>query len=68
MVCHHDVLSQEGVGMLAINDSLSLEACVYVILRKYFKKESYYVDLLETFQEVKFLLLSRAIHLPDRAR
>jgi farnesyl diphosphate synthase len=42
------------VGMIAINDSFMLESAIYVLLKKYFKKESYYVDLIELFHEVTF--------------
>jgi farnesyl diphosphate synthase len=42
-----------GVGNIAINDSFMLEAAIYHLLKKYFKRESYYVDLLELFLEVR---------------
>ncbi|KAF3930405.1 Dimethylallyltranstransferase [Arthrobotrys entomopaga] len=44
----------EGVGMIAINDAFMLEAAIYVLLKKHFRQESYYVDLLELFHEVTF--------------
>ena len=37
--------------MIAINDSFYLEAAIYQILKKYFRSESYYVDILELFHE-----------------
>lgn len=39
-----------------------LEAAIYVLLKKHFRQEKYYVDLLELFHEVRprFLLLSLA--------
>lgn len=40
------------VGDISINDSFMLEATIYSILKKYFKNETYYVDLLELFHEV----------------
>ncbi|ANB14891.1 bifunctional (2E,6E)-farnesyl diphosphate synthase/dimethylallyltranstransferase [Sugiyamaella lignohabitans] len=40
--------------MIAINDSFILETAIYILLKKYFKKESYYVDLIELFHEVTF--------------
>ena len=43
---------QEGVGMIAINDSFILESAVYFLLKKYFRQDSYYIDLVELFQEV----------------
>jgi farnesyl diphosphate synthase len=41
-----------GVGMVAINDAFMLEAAIYLLLRKHFRQEKHYVDLLELFQEV----------------
>ncbi|KAJ3321809.1 Farnesyl pyrophosphate synthetase [Gonapodya sp. JEL0774] len=43
---------KEGVGMVAINDSFILESVIYKLLKKYFRREKYYVDLLELFHEV----------------
>jgi len=43
-----------GVGMVAINDSFILESGIYIILKKFFRQESYYVDLLELFHETTF--------------
>ncbi|EJD54366.1 geranyltranstransferase [Auricularia subglabra TFB-10046 SS5] len=40
-----------GIGTDAINDSFLLEASIYYLLKKYFRHEPYYVDLLELFQE-----------------
>ncbi|KAI0052817.1 farnesyl diphosphate synthase [Auriscalpium vulgare] len=44
----------EGVGLMAINDALLLEAAIYQMVRKHFKKEPYYVDLVDLFHEVSF--------------
>lgn len=44
----------ENVAEIAINDSFMLEGAIYILLKKYFKKESYYVDLLELFHDVTF--------------
>lgn len=44
----------ENVGEVAINDSFMLEGAIYVLLKKYFKQEPYYVDLLELFHDVTF--------------
>ncbi len=43
-----------NVGMIAINDAFMLESSIYLLLKKYFKQEKYYVDLLELFHEVTF--------------
>lgn len=44
----------EEVGEIAINDAFMLEAAIYELLKRYFKGESYYVDLIEMFHEVTF--------------
>jgi farnesyl diphosphate synthase len=44
----------ENVGNIAINDSFLLESFIYQILKKYFRQEEFYVDLLELFHEVTF--------------
>lgn len=44
----------EGVGNIAINDSFMLEGALYVLLKKHFRNEKYYVDLLDLFHEVTF--------------
>ncbi|CAK4030958.1 Farnesyl pyrophosphate synthase [Lecanosticta acicola] len=43
-----------NVGMIAINDAFLLESAIYLLLKKYFRQEKYYVDLLELFHEVTF--------------
>lgn len=40
------------VGNIAINDSFMLEAAIYYLLKKHFRQQPYYVDLLELFLEV----------------
>jgi len=42
------------VGLLAINDSFLLEACIYRLLRKYFSNEPFYAPLLDLFHEVSY--------------
>ncbi|KAK0224955.1 farnesyl-diphosphate synthase [Armillaria nabsnona] len=42
------------VGQIAINDSFMLEAAIYYLLKKHFRGESYYVDILELFLEATF--------------
>ncbi|BGP42592.1 Farnesyl pyrophosphate synthetase [Rhodotorula kratochvilovae] len=44
----------EGVSNIAINDAFMLEAAIYYLLKKHFRQEKYYVDLLELFHEVTF--------------
>ncbi|EIW77632.1 farnesyl-pyrophosphate synthetase [Coniophora puteana RWD-64-598 SS2] len=42
------------VGNIAINDSFMLEGAIYHLLKKHFRAEPYYVDILELFQETTF--------------
>lgn len=44
----------EGVGNIAINDSFMLEGAIYILLKKHFRQDSYYADLLDLFHEVTF--------------
>ncbi|KAI3403690.1 ERG20 [Candida oxycetoniae] len=44
----------EGVGNIAINDAFMLEGAIYEILRRHFRQDSYYVDLLDIFHQVTF--------------
>lgn len=50
---------QNGVGNIAINDAFMLEAAIYHLLKAHFRQESYYVDLLELFHEVRNSLTLR---------
>ncbi|KAI9807108.1 MAG: hypothetical protein M1825_005825 [Sarcosagium campestre] len=42
------------VNLIAINDAFMLESSIYLLLRKYFRAEPCYVDLLELFHDVTF--------------
>jgi farnesyl diphosphate synthase len=42
----------EGVSNIAINDACMLESALYQLLKRHFRKESYYTDLLELFLDV----------------
>ncbi|KAG5366479.1 Farnesyl pyrophosphate synthase [Yarrowia sp. B02] len=42
------------VGMIAINDAFMLESGIYILLKKHFRQEKYYVDLLELFHDISF--------------
>jgi farnesyl diphosphate synthase len=46
---------KEGVGLIAINDSLWLESYIYEILRHFIKGKPYYLHVVELFQEVSYL-------------
>ena len=43
---------QKGVGLIAINDSFLIESTIYKILKKYFKSDPYYINVVELFHEV----------------
>lgn len=45
---------QPGVGNIAINDAFMLEGAIYFLLKKHFRGETYYVDLLELFHDVSW--------------
>ncbi|KAK0215931.1 isoprenoid synthase domain-containing protein [Armillaria nabsnona] len=49
-----DMYRVPKVGQIAINDSFMLEAAIYYLLKKHFRRESYYVDVLELFLEMTF--------------
>ena len=42
----------EGVGLIAINDAFIIEACIYWLLKKHFRADPSYIDLVELFHEV----------------
>lgn len=44
---------QEGVSNIAINDAFMLEAAIYFLLKKHFRKLPCYVGLLELFHDVR---------------
>ena len=45
----------EGVGLIAINDAFLLEAAIYWLLKKHFRADPAYVNLIELFHEVRLL-------------
>lgn len=44
----------EGVNNIAINDAFMLEAAIYFLLKKHFRKMPYYVGLIELFHDTTF--------------
>ncbi|KAJ7229178.1 isoprenoid synthase domain-containing protein [Mycena pura] len=44
----------DGVGMIAINDSFMLEGAIYYLLKKHFRGQACYVDLLELFHDITY--------------
>jgi len=43
----------DNIGFKALNDALLLEGAVYQLVREHFRRESYYVDLLELLHETR---------------
>ena len=43
----------DGIGFKALNDALLLEGAVYQLVREHFRREPYYVDLLELLHETR---------------
>lgn len=41
------------VGLVAINDGIVLESCMFRILQKHFRQAPCYTQLLELFHEVR---------------
>ena len=60
---HHDtsLFGWLQVGMVAVNDAILLESCIYRILQRHFREQPYYVQLLELFHEASAAPYS---HLP----
>ena len=50
---HIHTCTQEGVGLVAVNDSLWIEGTIYKLLRSHFRQEPYYVDIVDLFHEVR---------------
>eukprot|EP01132_Coremiostelium_polycephalum_P007443 gene7443-9147_t len=42
------------IGTIAINDSFILESCIYILIKKYFRNEPYYADVLDIFHETSY--------------
>jgi farnesyl diphosphate synthase len=45
---------RDGVGMVAINDSMMIEMSIYKLLKKYFRSHAAYADFIELFHETTF--------------
>ncbi|KAN0124348.1 farnesyl diphosphate synthase [Russula decolorans] len=44
----------EGVGLMAVNDALLLEGAIFQMIRQHFRKDPFYVDLLDLMHEVSY--------------
>ncbi|KAG6907602.1 hypothetical protein DXG01_008220 [Tephrocybe rancida] len=42
------------IGLVAVNDSPMLKSAIFQLLRSHFRKESYYVDLVELFNDIAY--------------
>ncbi|MCJ1319470.1 Farnesyl pyrophosphate synthetase [Xylographa vitiligo] len=42
------------VGMIAINDAVMIESCIYILLKKHFRQHPAYVSMMELFHEVSY--------------
>ncbi|EGC39544.1 farnesyl diphosphate synthase [Dictyostelium purpureum] len=42
------------IGTIAVNDSFILESCIYILIKKYFRNEQYYADILDLFHETSY--------------
>lgn len=49
------------IGLVAINDGMLLESAIFTLLKKYFRQDSCYLDLIELFHEVRALLVQPRI-------
>ncbi|XP_013907075.1 PREDICTED: farnesyl pyrophosphate synthase, partial [Thamnophis sirtalis] len=47
-------LSQEGIGLDAVNDGLLIESSVYQLLKRYCRDQPYYLNLIELFLQSSY--------------
>ena len=52
----------DDVGLRAINDGSLMRSCAYLLLKKYFKTQPYYSDLLDAFTDVEFKMAKGQCH------
>jgi len=43
---------KDNIGVMAVNDSFLIQSSIYSLLKQYFAKESWYIDVLHLFLEV----------------
>ena len=43
---------KDNIGMMAVNDALILESCIYELLDKHLKGDPYYHDAVDAFHKV----------------
>jgi farnesyl diphosphate synthase len=50
----------DGISLMAVNDACILESAIFQMLRKYFRDEPFYVDLIDLMHNVcRITLYSR---------
>lgn len=52
----------KDVGLMAVNDALILEGAIFQMIRKHFRKESFYVDIVDLLHEVRHVFSSLLEH------
>ena len=55
----------EEVGLIAINDAFILEAAIYWLLKKHFRADPSYINLIELFHEVRLLTRSLPVRVSN---
>lgn len=50
-MCWHRL---NDVGLDAVNDGIMIQSCIFHILKKHFENKTYYVKLVETFNDAIF--------------
>ncbi len=48
----------EEVGYIAVNDAFLLESAIYWLLKKHFRADPAYINLIELFHEVRAFILT----------
>ena len=43
---------KDNIGMMAFNDAIILETCIYSILNRHFKHHKYYTTIVDAFLQV----------------
>ena len=51
---HEAWYKKDNIGLIAFNDAIVLEQCVYAILENHFKAKPYYHDLVDEFRKASY--------------
>ncbi|KAF8524308.1 farnesyl-diphosphate synthase [Hysterangium stoloniferum] len=52
--CWYRVEQPDKVGTIAVNDAFMLEGAIYHLLKRYFRKRSFYADLLDLYHDMTY--------------